>query len=133
MGNISYVSSMMNYTSLSVKMQGLFPGLDGHRKEIFPGWHGAGGKGTEGAGRIVGPVEIQDDPPRGVGHAVHEPAGAIGFHAGGCISKYQEIAFSGFKWVKGELLSPYAEVQFSGTIVRFGETFHRSLYGHDPG
>jgi hypothetical protein len=47
---------------LLLKVNRLFASLNSHRQEILPGGHGAGGKGAEGTGRVVSPVEIKDDP-----------------------------------------------------------------------
>jgi len=56
----------------------LFPGLDAEREAVLAGWHRAGGVRREGAGRVVGAVEVEPEgtvrPGRGGGE---EAAAAV--------------------------------------------------------
>ena len=55
-----------------------FPGFNFDGQVVFPGGHGTGSKRSEGTGRIVGPVEIEDYPATVIGTHIHKPAPAVG-------------------------------------------------------
>src|SRR5210317_1875053 len=70
-------------------------------QDILQGRQRTGGKGTEGTGRIVSPVEIQDHLVTFNLRGIHESSCTIGFNAIACIPDDQEISLTGCKGKQG--------------------------------